>query len=151
MLRPSQSGGCSILRPDPVAIYPHCPASAWILPFSLMDLRHVLLAMMRVADFLETVELHLVDDAAIAELNGRHMGAFGPTNVLSFPGCEGMPGSLFLSLDTFARECILYGQRPEIHLLRLLAHGLGHLSGLDHGDEMDKVENSCLEAGMAIL
>ena len=77
------------------------------------------------------------DDACIARANQRYMGCTGPTNVLSFPGDESLPGVMLLSLDTLNRECLLYGQDPAEHLLRLLAHSVGHLAGYDHGEEMD--------------
>ena len=97
------------------------------------------------------IELHLVTDAAMARANARHLGCTGPTNVLSFPGASDMPGALLLSLDTLDRECLLYGQEPREHLLRLLAHGVGHLAGLDHGPEMDALCAACLEAAQAGL
>ncbi|MBG3878715.1 rRNA maturation RNase YbeY [Desulfovibrio oxamicus] len=56
-------------------------------------------------------------------------------------------GWLVLSLDTWRRECLLYGQEPVEHALRLLAHGLGHLAGYDHGPEMDAFTDAALEAG----
>ncbi len=95
------------------------------------------------------VELYLVTDAAMARANMRHMGCTGPTNVLSFPGGDAMPGTLLLSLDTLDRECLLYGQEPSEHLLRLLAHGMGHLAGLDHGPGMDALCAALTEAAEA--
>lgn len=92
-----------------------------------------------------TVEVKLVDDREIARLNKEFMGCTGPTNVLSFPARDGAEpdhedsdslGELALSVDTLARESRLYGQPPVLHLARLLAHGLLHLAGYDHGDEM---------------
>ena len=76
------------------------------------------------------------------------MGCHGPTNVLSFPldeslaetGDDDAPvqlGGLVLSVDALHREALLYGQDVREHCLRLLAHGLGHLAGYDHGPEMD--------------
>ena len=50
-----------------------------------------------------------------------------------------MPGTLLFSVDTLYRECLLYGQPPQEHAIRLLAHGMGHLMGLDHGPAMDAV------------
>lgn len=97
------------------------------------------------------VDLYLVTDAAMAGANTRHLGCVGPTNVLSFPGASGMAGTLLLSLDTLGRECLLYGQQPVEHLLRLLAHGMGHLAGLDHGPEMDALCAACHEAAQAGL
>ena len=97
------------------------------------------------------MELHLVDDATISAANQRHLDCMGPTNVLSFPQEGEKPGELLLSLDTLRRECVLYGQEPMEHLLRLLAHGMAHLAGLDHGPEMDRVCAICEAAGKAGL
>lgn len=87
-----------------------------------------------------TFELKLVDDGEIARLNREFMGCTGPTNVLSFPAEDGenetFLGSLALSVDALSREVDLYGQPPVAHLARLLAHGILHLAGYDHGDEM---------------
>lgn len=82
-------------------------------------------------------ELLLTDDARIARLNRTFLGLPGPTNVLSFPDEAGPGlGQVALSVDAVEREALLYGQDPVEHLVRLLAHGLLHLSGLDHGGEM---------------
>lgn len=48
-----------------------------------------------------------------------------------------MPAGLILSVDTLNREAFLYKENPREHLLRLLAHGLGHAAGFDHSPEMD--------------
>jgi len=48
-------------------------------------------------------------------------------------------GTLVLSIDTLERECILYGQTPHKHATHLLAHGLVHLLGYDHGEEMQQL------------
>ncbi len=99
-----------------------------------------------------TLTLHIVRDAHIMALNALHMQCMGPTNVLSFPALP-MTGNgedvpllwyeaqehadiLVLSVDTLHRECLLYGQELLAHTLRLLAHGLGHILGYDHGEEM---------------
>ena len=100
---------------------------------------------------LSGVDLYLLDDAAMARANARHLGCPGPTNVLSFPAASGLPGELLLSLDTLERECFFYGQTPRRHLLRLLAHGMGHLAGLDHGPAMETLCAACEEAAEAAL
>ena len=92
------------------------------------------------------VEVHLLDDAAIGAANRRCMGCQGPTNVLSFPGGCDSPGTLLFSLDTLRRECLLYGQDADEHALRLLAHGMAHLCGLDHGVQMDMVSQYFMDA-----
>lgn len=96
------------------------------------------------------LSLTLLDDAGIAGLNSRYLGCQGPTNILSFP--EGDPerpeelGALFLSVETLAREVFLYGQEPGAHLARLLAHGILHLAGHDHGPHMDALTDSAVAA-----
>jgi len=95
--------------------------------------------------------LTLVDDAGIAALNAKYLRCQGPTNILSFP--EDDPeapkelGALFLSVETLVRETFLYGQEPCSHLSRLLAHGILHLAGHDHGPEMDSLTD--LAVGIA--
>jgi probable rRNA maturation factor len=85
------------------------------------------------ADF----ELLLTGDLEIAELNLSFLGLTGPTNVLSFEDEDGESlGSVAISVDAVEREAVLYGQNPLEHFARLLAHGLLHLSGMEHGDEM---------------
>ncbi|ADU62264.1 MAG: rRNA maturation RNase YbeY [Pseudodesulfovibrio sp.] len=113
------------------------------------------------------LELTLVDDREIARLNREFMGCPGPTNILSFPafersGPDSGPdvdpdsgpdsgtmaeylGELALSVDTLAREAHLYGQPPRVHLARLLAHGILHLAGHDHGEEMDALTETAVD------
>ena len=151
----------------------------WMLPLAPGELRAVFAAMLDATGLAGcTVELDLVGDEEIARLNAVHLGCTGPTNILSFPAQDGEPamppvlpedgphdgahdgpdeappchlGWLVLSLDTWRRECLLYGQEPVEHALRLLAHGLGHLAGYDHGPEMDDFTEAAQEAGLAAL
>uniref|UniRef100_B8DKV5 Endoribonuclease YbeY n=1 Tax=Nitratidesulfovibrio vulgaris (strain DSM 19637 / Miyazaki F) TaxID=883 RepID=B8DKV5_NITV9 len=152
------------------------PGMGWMLPLVPGELRAVFAAMQEATGLAGcTVELDLVGDEEIARLNAAHLGCTGPTNILSFPAHDGGPhdgahasspdrshggphdgpdedapchlGWLVLSLDTWRRECQLYGQEPVEHALRLLAHGLGHLAGYDHGPEMDEFTDAALEAG----
>ena len=98
------------------------------------------------------VELALLDDAAIRALHESALGCDGPTNILSFPAPEeepGAAGSLALSVDTLRREAFLYGQGLEEHAVRLLAHGLAHLLGHDHGPAMDALTDELEKAGRA--
>lgn len=97
-------------------------------------------------------ELLITDDGESARLNARHLGLAGPTNILSFSdGEDGRPGSLALSGPALRRECLLYGQDGEEHLVRLLAHGLVHLLGHDHGARMDALCGEAFAAGRAFL
>lgn len=124
-----------------------CPA----LPLSR---REMTAFMTRLLDALglegASVELRLVDDAAMARMNRDFLGLPGPTNVLSFPAEDDRDpaclGEIALSVDTLLRESHLYGQPPEEHLARLLAHGLLHLAGHDHGPVMDDLTDLAVEA-----
>jgi len=96
------------------------------------------------------LSLTLLDDPGIAALNERHLACPGPTNILSFPEADpARPrelGALFLSVDTLAREAFLYGQDPHRHLARLLAHGILHLAGFEHGPDMDALTGLAVDA-----
>jgi probable rRNA maturation factor len=106
-----------------------------------------------------TFELKLVDDREIARLNSEFLGCTGPTNILSFPahdageaggeigepGDQAFLGELALSVDALARETDLYGQLPLEHLARLLAHGLLHLAGFDHGEVMFDMTDAAVD------
>ena len=85
------------------------------------------------------VELALMHDTEIAALNASYLCCAGPTNILSFPASpeDAGLGVLALGLETWRREARLYGQEAEEHARRLLAHGLAHLLGYDHGWAMD--------------
>jgi probable rRNA maturation factor len=96
------------------------------------------------------VEVHLVRDGMMAAANQRYMGCLGATNVLSFPGAENLAGVLLLSVDTLLREALLYGQEPQEHCIRLLAHGMGHLLGYDHGDAMEAL-CACMEEAALLV
>jgi probable rRNA maturation factor len=117
-----------------------CPA----LPLSRFELSELCA---RLAEALQlgqaAFELSVVDDESIAELNRNFLGVDGPTNVLSFPGSRPddpeYVGEIALAARTAYREAVLYGQDPAAHLARLLAHGLLHLAGFDHGEVMESL------------
>lgn len=139
------------------------PRVAFALPLAPTELRAALLAMLGACGSPDLpVELSLVDDTRIAAHNSRFLGCPGPTNILSFPAPEPVDNTagesgetpaaaLMLSVTTLHRECLLYGQPPAEHALRLLAHGVVHLLGHDHGEEMERLCRHAEEAGEAAL
>lgn len=127
-------------------------AAVWRIPFDRAQIRHILAVMQRCARLENMeIELRLIDDRAIAALNSEFLCCIGPTNILTFPSDDTMPGSLYLSVDCLHREGLIYGQDVGRHFLRLLAHGFGHLAGLDHGQEMAVLEHRCFNAGIKLL
>ncbi|MDD6088669.1 MAG: rRNA maturation RNase YbeY [Desulfovibrionaceae bacterium] len=130
------------------------PCLSVFLPFDARQLRKICCVMMETLNFASETELdlRLTGDAGIAELNLAYLACFGPTNILSFPNDDGSYlGSLALNVEMVSRESLLYGQDPSLHCLRLLAHGIGHLAGYDHGSEMDEVCAACLEHAVAFV
>lgn len=147
------------------------PGAGWRMPFSPHELRSLFEVMLHatgLADY--DVELTITDDATIAEVNAAQLGCTGPTNILSFPqfsedledpapfaenggnhsdtAARPLLGVLLLSVDTLHREALLYGQSVPEHCLRLIAHGLGHVAGYDHGPEMQELEDAALNAAL---
>ncbi len=88
------------------------------------------------------LEIKLTHDLEIAQLNQSFLGVFAPTNILSFPEtCSDshLSGQMVLSIEALYRESFLYGQNMTKYLVRLLAHGVLHLSGYEHGEAMDRL------------
>lgn len=145
----------------------------WKMPFSDSELQVLARAMLDAAGFSGFhAELSILDDAAMAVLHEQAFGCAGPTNILSFSAREGggpvaghsgsvhegemegedcFLGWLALSADTLLRESFLYGQSLERHCIRLLAHGLAHLAGYDHGPEMDSLCECMESAGVRVM
>lgn len=122
-----------------------------LLPFSKEELRALLCRMLKGASLPSaTLELLCVRDGTMAQLNQQHMGRNGPTNILSFPSGETVQegaflGSLVLSADTLLREAQLYRVPGRRYCLDLLAHGLAHLAGFEHGPQMDRFAHLLFE------
>jgi len=87
----------------------------------------------------------LVADDEIADLNVRHRGRPGPTDVLSFSLREGehtdrsggMLGDVVIAVTVAHRQAREIGHDLDEELLRLLIHGVLHLLGFDH-EEADE-------------
>ena len=104
--------------------------------------------------------LVLSDDARLRELNRDWRGIDKPTNVLSFPAQElvpgekpapepGMPAGMAIELGdvivaraTMKREAVEAGRPLAHHLSHLVVHGALHLLGYDHeaDDEAEEME-----------
>ncbi|WP_299051637.1 rRNA maturation RNase YbeY [uncultured Nocardioides sp.] len=100
-----------------------------------------------------------VDEAAMAELNGRWMDKEGPTDVLAFPmdelrpgdGVEGVLGDLVLCPTVAARQAEEAGHPQQAELELLTVHGVLHLLGYDHAEpdehrEMFGLQDEILDA-----
>lgn len=117
-----------------------------LLPVSRRELATIADRILKMLDLPSAgVEIRLMGDQEMAELNHSSFGVHAPTNVLSFPEQEGVSfghdvlGLIALSVETLDREIFLYGQDPREHVIRLLAHSILHLSGLEHGHRMERL------------
>lgn len=107
------------------------------------------------------VELSVVlaDDTFIQALNTEYRQKDAPTNVLSFPNYDLIPGTgdpfvqepiivlgdIFLSLDTLKKEAEAQQKPLKQHFFHLLLHGILHLLGYDHIDNQDAELMEALE------
>jgi len=81
--------------------------------------------------------LYLTGDEEIHRMNRRFRHVDRPTDVLSFPAGEegtedGELGEVVISVETAARQAGELGESLMERMVELLAHGILHLSGLDH-------------------
>lgn len=136
-------------------------ACVWLVPLARRHMACVLKAML---DFSPCPWLHvdvrLVRDGCMAGINQQYMQCSGPTNILSFPSSQNPQqdaptndafATLVLAVDTVQREAVLYGQEPHSYTVWLLAHGMGHLMGYDHGRAMDELCGDLFSVGMESL
>jgi probable rRNA maturation factor len=97
------------------------------------------------------VALRLCGDAAIRELNRDYRGKDKATDVLAFAQREAQSadtallGDIVISVDT-ARRQARRGLYPE--LLHLASHGLCHLLGYDHRDDVEEREMNARAAAL---
>ncbi len=99
------------------------------------------------------LSLRILDEEESADLNGRYRGKAGPTNVLSFPfeAPPGLPnplsliGDLAICAPVVEREALEQGKSLEAHWAHMVVHGVLHLLGHDHLDEVEAQEMEALE------
>ncbi len=133
--------------------------AGFLCPLHATEQKQILKAMLKLSPVtLEAVVLYIVRDDYIASLNNKFLSCQGPTNVLSFPACamsgvefEQIPNLLIISVDTLEREAMLYGQDLIEHFIRLMAHGLAHIMGFEHGPEMFALCEEMEMAAQSIL
>lgn len=89
-----------------------------------------------------SVEITLVDDAAIRALNRAWRGIARRTDVLALPleteaAAGGLLGQVVISAETAARQAARLGVSPALELELLVTHGLLHLAGYDDRDPVE--------------
>ncbi len=89
------------------------------------------------------LSLQFVGPTRAAKLNQTYRQKTYTPNVLSFPLTEDT-GEIFICPQVAVKEAAKYGLSKSGYVAYLFIHGLLHLKGLDHGDEMDKQEKRYL-------
>ena len=94
------------------------------------------------------LSITLVDEKEMSDLHMRWMDEAGPTDVLSFPMDEmkphsaaqgpGMVGDVVLCPDYAAEQAVKVGHSLGEELELLTVHGILHLLGYDHREEIEK-------------
>ena len=91
-------------------------------------------------------ELSMVfcDSIESKKINKKYRNKNKPTNVLSFPLDE-KSGEIFIDLEKTKLEFKDFEMSHKNFIAFLYIHGLLHLKGFDHGDEMEKLEKKYLK------
>ena len=89
------------------------------------------------------LSLVLMADTMARRLSKEFKGNTEHTNILSFPIDE-RSGEIFLNVRRAGREARGFGYTQKEHIIFLFIHGCLHLSGLEHGEEMEKEEEKFL-------
>lgn len=89
------------------------------------------------------LSLQFVGPTRAANLNQTYRQKTYTPNVLSFPLTDDT-GEIFICPQVAVKEAAKYDLSTSGYVAYLFIHGLLHLKGLDHGDEMDKQEKRYL-------
>ena len=97
----------------------------------------------------ESISLSLVTDREMRQINRAWRAQDKPTDVLSFPLLEpGALGDVVISLETARRQARAGGWPLRTELRRLLAHGIAHCRGHDHGSRREARRMAAAEEAM---
>ena len=80
-----------------------------------------------------------VGQAKMQAINLKHRNIDKPTDILSFPIDDSI-GEIYLCFDMIEKKAKLFNISTKEYTEYVLVHGMVHLLGLDHGDEMDALE-----------
>jgi probable rRNA maturation factor len=87
------------------------------------------------------INIIFIGDSDIKELNENYKKHSGPTDVLSFNLSEEnsnlTEGEIYISLERAKEQAAELGVRYEEEIIRLITHGLLHLSGRTHDNAED--------------
>jgi len=81
--------------------------------------------------------IRIVDEPESQSLNRHFRGLARPTNVLSFPAqMPGLLGDIAICAPIVKLEALSRNRSLYAHFAHMVVHGILHLKGLDHVDEV---------------
>jgi len=86
------------------------------------------------------LNIYFVGEKFIKSINKKYRKKDYITDILSFPYLEDNFGEIYICFKKVQSKAKLFETNTENYLNYLYIHGMIHLKGLDHGDEMDKLE-----------
>lgn len=93
--------------------------------------------------------VRFVDESESEELNLRYRRKRGPTNVLAFPAyVPGLLGDLAVCYPVAELEAEEQRKSLLDHIAHLVVHGVLHLRGFTHSDDVDTERMERLEADL---
>ena len=91
-------------------------------------------------------------DEYLLEINKTYLNHDYYTDIITFPYKQGheIESDIFISIDRIRENAIEYDTTFELELLRVIAHGLLHMSGYgdkteEDQEKMTEMENQCLD------
>jgi probable rRNA maturation factor len=102
---------------------------------------------------LASVSIALVTNATIARLNRRFLAHRGPTDVISFTlaGPSGDAGDIYIAPAVAREAAAALGIPVREEILRLVVHGILHVTGHDHPDGEARLRSPMWRKQEAIL
>lgn len=91
------------------------------------------------------INIVLTEEENIRSLNKDFRKKDCPTDVLAFPLGEGSSGEVWICPDVVFQNASSFSQDFETELLRIVIHGILHLSGMDHEKPFGKDDKSEME------
>ena len=88
------------------------------------------------------LSIAFVDKKEIRKLNCQYRGKDETTDVLSFSYGKGLNGEIVLCYGIIKENSHEDGTDVELELGRNIIHGMLHILGYEHGEEMFKLQNS---------
>ncbi len=86
------------------------------------------------------LNIYFVGEKKIRIINKKYRNKDYITDILSFPFINDNFGEIYICLSKVKSKSKKFNTNPENYLNYLFVHGMIHLTGLDHGEEMDKLE-----------